>query len=60
MPKFYDYEIAGDNGVGDCSEATFVCVGSCRAAGYGVVDYCYAGERVGEVDAPAWEDVSRY
>lgn len=60
MPEFDDHEVAGYDGVDERGEAPFVCVGACGAPSDGVVDDSYAGEGVGEVDAPALEVVSIY
>ena len=53
VPEFDDDDVAGYDGVGEGCEASFVRVGAGGAAGDGIVDYGYAGEGVGEVDAPA-------
>lgn len=61
VAEFYDHEIAGDDGVGDCGEAVSVAARACGAAGDGdgAIYDDYAIEGVGDADAPAWEVLMR-
>lgn len=54
MPKFDDDDVVGLNEVYDFGEAAFARVGAGGSAPDGLVDDG-EGERVGEVDAPAWD-----